>query len=101
MRDNTSISRYGIRPPALQASSSALISASRLRASSTALIMNPSGFALMVVDADSAEMRRVDGHDTGMIFVTSRAPEEMIQGVPAELDKMAQKTKPASKDSAH
>jgi len=64
-------------------------------------IRNPSGFALMVVDADSAEMRRVDGHDTGMIFVTSRSPEEMIQGIQAELDKTAQKTKPAAKDSAH
>ena len=64
-------------------------------------IRNPSGFALMVVDADSAEMRRVDGHDTGMIFVTSRSPEEMIQGIQAELEKTAQKTKPAAKDSAH
>lgn len=60
-------------------------------------IRNPSGFALMVVDADSAEMRRVEGHDTGMVFVTSRSPEEMIQGIQSELDKAAQKSKQTAK----
>jgi hypothetical protein len=55
-------------------------------------IRNPSGFALMIVDADSVEMRRVDGHDTGMIFVTSRSPEEQIQKVQQELQELTHAT---------
>jgi hypothetical protein len=48
----------------------------------------PSGFALMVENADSAEMRQVDGHDSGMIFFTSRLPEEQIKQVREELQKL-------------
>jgi len=51
-------------------------------------IRNPSGFALMIENADSAEMRQVDGHNNGMIFFTSSSPELLIQEVQQELQKL-------------
>jgi hypothetical protein len=49
-------------------------------------IRNPSGFALMIENADSAEMRQVDGHSNGMIFFTSSSPEVLIQELQKQLD---------------
>jgi hypothetical protein len=48
----------------------------------------PSGFALMVENADSAEMRKDDGSNTGMIFFTSLLPEGEIQQVKEELQNL-------------
>ena len=39
----------------------------------------PSGFALMVENADSAEMRPTEGRTNGVIFFSSHASETMIQ----------------------
>jgi hypothetical protein len=58
---------------------------------------NPRNFALMVENADGAEMRDVDGHPNGMVFFNSNLSEEMIQGIQAELDKAAQKLKQTEK----
>jgi hypothetical protein len=60
-------------------------------------VRNPRNFALMVENADGAEMRPVDGHNNGMIFFDSNLSEEMIQGIQAELDKAAQKLKQTAK----
>ena len=51
-------------------------------------IRNPSGFALMIENADSAGMRQIDGHSNGMIFFTSSSPELLIQEVQQELQKL-------------
>lgn len=51
----------------------------------------------MVENAEGAEMRDVDGHPNGMVFFNSNLPEEMIQGIQAELDKAPQKLKQAAK----
>jgi hypothetical protein len=51
-------------------------------------IRNPSGFALMIENADSAEMRQIEGRGNGMIFFTSSSPELFIQEVQQELQKM-------------
>ena len=40
---------------------------------------NPSGFALMIANADAAEMRVVDSRNTGMIFFTSPMREKQIR----------------------
>jgi len=49
-------------------------------------IRNPSGFVLMIENAESAEMRQVDGHSNGMIFFTSSSPEVLIQEIQKQLD---------------
>lgn len=51
-------------------------------------IRNPSGFALIIENADSAEMRQIDGHGNGMIFFASSSPELLIQEVQQELQKL-------------
>jgi hypothetical protein len=45
-------------------------------------------FAVMMQDADSAEMRDEDGHHNGLVFVTSHSPEDAIQQLQQSLKKL-------------
>lgn len=56
-------------------------------------VRNPGGFALMIENADGAEMRKVDGHDTGMIFFSANLSEKQIQDIQAELQKVKEAAK--------
>jgi hypothetical protein len=40
-------------------------------------VMNSRGFALVIENADGAEMRHTDGHDNGVVFFSSNSPEEL------------------------
>jgi hypothetical protein len=60
-------------------------------------VLNPRGFALVIENADAAEMHHSGGHDNGVIFFSSDLSEEMIQGIQSELAKAAQKLKQTAK----
>jgi hypothetical protein len=59
-----------------------------VRTTDTNGLLSPGGFALMIPNADGAEMRQVDGHNNGMIFFSSRVPEDEIQQVKQALQKL-------------
>lgn len=58
---------------------------------------NPGGFALIIENADSAEMRQVDGRSNGMIFFTSSSPETLIQNVQQRLEAISKLRKQQAK----
>lgn len=60
-------------------------------------VMYPQGFALVIENADAAEMRQADGHNNGLVFFSCNLQEEQIQKIQAELDKSAQKRKREAK----
>ena len=60
-------------------------------------VMNPRSFALVVENAEAAEMRHADGHDKGMIFFSSTSTEEMIQEIQKQIEKLSQKAKTGAK----
>lgn len=55
-------------------------------------VMNPRSFVLELPGADSAEIRRVDGRDTGYIFFTSNLTEKQIQQLDRETETLTQKS---------
>ncbi|PYJ58823.1 MAG: hypothetical protein DME24_14885 [Verrucomicrobia bacterium] len=60
-------------------------------------VMNPRSFALVIENADAAEMRHADGRDNGMIFFSSNLSEEMIQEIQKQIEKLSQKAKTDAK----
>jgi hypothetical protein len=60
-------------------------------------VANPQNFALVVEGADSAEMRQEDGKKNGYIFVSSHLPEDQIQSLQQEIDKLTQITNSSAK----
>lgn len=50
-----------------------------MRTSNTNGTLEAQGFALLLENADAAEMRRLEGQETGLIFFTSKMPEKTIQ----------------------
>jgi len=60
-------------------------------------VTNPQNFALVLEGADSAEIRQENGKKNGYIFVSSHLPEEQIQRLQQELDKMIQAAKGMAK----
>ena len=52
-------------------------------------VINPQNFAVVIQDADSAEMRDEDGHHNGLAFVTSHLSEDQIQLLQQETEKAA------------
>lgn len=50
-----------------------------VRTSNTNGTLEAQGFALLLENADAAEMRRLEGQETGLIFFTSKMPEKTIQ----------------------
>jgi len=60
-------------------------------------VMNPRSFALVIENADAAEMRHADGRDNGMIFFSSNLSEEMIQEIQEQIEKLSQKAKTDAK----
>ncbi len=48
----------------------------------------PDGFAVLVQNADGAEMRDYAGHKTGCVFVTGRTPAEEIQKLELPVEKL-------------
>ena len=60
-------------------------------------VMNPRGFALVVEDADSAEMRRVEGRHNGFVFFTSNLSEKQIQEIQRQIEKLSGASKERGK----
>ncbi len=60
-------------------------------------VLNPRGFALVIENADAAEMRHADGHENGVIFFSSNLSEEMIQEIQRQIEKLTQNAKGAAK----
>jgi hypothetical protein len=50
---------------------------------------NPGGFALIVEDADSAEVRPIGDHKSGLVFFTSGRKEKQIQHLKQETEKLS------------
>ena len=59
--------------------------------------LNPRGFALVIENADAAEMRHADGHENGVIFFSSNLSEEMIQEIQRQIEKLTQNARSAAK----
>jgi hypothetical protein len=60
-------------------------------------VLNPRGFALVIENADAAEMRHADGHENGVVFFSSNLSEEMIQEIQRQIEKLTQTAKSAAK----
>jgi hypothetical protein len=52
------------------------------------------GFALLIEKADAAEMRRIEGRETGLIFFTGHPPEKTIRSLQKQTEQLAQPLKP-------
>lgn len=64
-----------------------------VRSSSTNGMLESQGFALLIENADGAEMRRVEGHETGLIFFTGHPSEKTIQALQKQTEQLAQPLK--------
>jgi len=53
-------------------------------------VLDSQKFAVVVEGADSSEMRQENGKNNGYIFVSSHLPEEQIQSLQQETDKLIQ-----------
>jgi hypothetical protein len=56
-------------------------------------IPEPQGFALLIENADAAEMRRLEGREAGLIFFTSKTPEKAIQELQKQTEQRLQPLK--------
>src|SRR5437867_11176760 len=52
-------------------------------------VVDPGGFALIIQDADTAEMRSDGDHRNGFIFFTSGRKEQQIQQMKREAEKLS------------
>lgn len=59
--------------------------------------METQGFALLIERADAAEMRRMDGQETGLIFFTGKTPEKTIQEIERKTESLLPKVKTGPK----
>jgi len=50
-------------------------------------------FVLLLENADAAEMRRIEGRETGLIFFTGHPPEKTIQGLQKRTEQLVQPLK--------
>jgi len=64
-----------------------------VRTSNTNGVLESQGFALLIEKADAAEMRRVEGRETGLIFFTSHPSEKTIQALQKQAEQLAQPLK--------
>lgn len=64
-----------------------------VRTSNTNGVIETQGFALLIERADAAEMRRVEGQETGLLFFTSKTPEKTIQALQKQVELLAQPLK--------
>lgn len=64
-----------------------------VRSSNTNGVMEAQGFALLIENADAAELRRMEGRETGLIFFTSKTPEKTIQTLQKQAERLAQPLK--------
>ena len=64
-----------------------------VRSSNTNGVMETQGFVLLIESADAAELRRVEGRETGLIFFTSKTPEKTIQTLQQRTEQLAQPLK--------
>jgi hypothetical protein len=64
-----------------------------VRTSTTNGTLEAQGFALLIEKADAAEMRRIEGRDTGLIFFTGHPPEKTIQALQKQAEQLAQPLK--------
>jgi hypothetical protein len=67
-----------------------------VRTSNTNGVLEAQGFALLIENADAAEMRHLEGHDNGMIFFTAHPPEKTIQALQKQAEQLAQPLKPGN-----
>ncbi len=68
-----------------------------VRTSNTNGTMEAQGFALLIEKADAAEMRRLDGQETGLIFFTGHPPEKTIQEIKQKTESLSQTVKTGPK----
>jgi len=61
-----------------------------VRTSNTNGLLEAQGFALLVENAEAAEMRRLDGQETGLIFFTGTPPEKTIQTLQKQIEQLSQ-----------
>lgn len=61
-----------------------------VRTSNTNGTIEAQGFALLIEKADAAEMRRLDGQETGLIFFTGHSSEKTIQVLQGQVEQLAQ-----------
>ena len=61
-----------------------------VRTSTTNGTIEAQGFALLIEKADAAEMRRIEGRETGLIFFTGHPPEKTIQALQKQAEQSAQ-----------
>lgn len=66
-----------------------------VRTSNTNGTLEAQGFALLLENADAAEMRRIEGRETGLIFFTGHPPEKTIQALQKQTEQLAQPLKAA------
>ncbi len=64
-----------------------------VRTSTTNGTIEAQGFALLIEKADAAEMRRMNGQETGLIFFTGHPPEKTIQALQKQAEQLAQPLK--------
>lgn len=64
-----------------------------VRSANTNGTLEAQGFALLIEKADAAEMRRIEGRDTGLIFFTGQPPEKTIQVLQKQAEQLAQPLK--------
>jgi len=64
-----------------------------VRTSNTNGAIEAQGFALLIEKADAAEMRRIEGRDTGLIFFTGHPSEKVIQALQKQTEQLAQPLK--------
>jgi hypothetical protein len=67
-----------------------------VRTSSTNGVLEAQSFALLIENADAAEMRHLEGHDNGMIFFTAHLPEKTIQALQKQAEQLSQPLKPGN-----
>ena len=64
-----------------------------VRTSNTNGVLEAQGFALLLEKADAAEMRRLDGQETGLIFFTGTPPEKTMQALQKQTEQLSQPLK--------
>lgn len=64
-----------------------------VRTSTTNGVMESQGFALLIEKADAAEMRRIEGQETGLLFFTGYPPEQTIQALQKQTELLSQPLK--------
>ena len=64
-----------------------------VRTSNTNGTLEAQGFALLLENADAAEIRRIEGRETGLIFFTGHPPEKTVQALQKQTEQLAQPLK--------